>query len=129
MGEGNVHSKLIIHLAQILIDPRRHKRKSLSAALAHNHETQVLEVRRQVVGGAREVEHNTPVAPLAEADELVVLADDLGCAAREVKGKGGLVGAEVVDVEDEFLRKVFGVAPDDPADAGVDEAVLVTTRC
>jgi hypothetical protein len=39
-----------------------------------------------------------------------------------------LVGAEVVDVEDEFLRKVFGVAPDDPADAGVDEAVLVTAR-
>jgi hypothetical protein len=57
---------------------------------------------------------------------LVVLSDNLAGATREVEGEGGLVGAEVVDVEDEFLREVFGVAPDDPADAGVDEAVLVS---
>lgn len=43
----------------------------------------------------------------------------------EVEREGGLVGAQVVDVEDEFFGEVFGGAPDDPADAGVD---LVTIR-
>jgi hypothetical protein len=37
---------------------------------------------------------------LAEADQLVVLADDLRGAFGEVEREGGLVGAEVVDVED-----------------------------
>jgi hypothetical protein len=62
---------------------------------------------------------------LAEADELVVLADDLGGAFGEVEGEGGLVGAEVVDVEDEFLGEVFGGAPDDPAYTWVDESIPV----
>ena len=43
----------------------------------------------------------------------------------EVEREGGLVGAEVVDVEDEVLGQVLLAAPDAPADAGVDEAVLV----
>jgi hypothetical protein len=64
------------------------------------------------------------VAALAEADELVVLADDVGGALGEVEREGGLAGAEVVDVEDEVLGEVFVGAPDDPADAGVDEAIL-----
>jgi hypothetical protein len=33
---------------------------------------------------------------------LVVLSDDLASATGEVQREGGLVGAEVVDVEDEF---------------------------
>jgi hypothetical protein len=61
----------------------------------------------------------------AVADELVVLRDDLAGALGEVERERGLVGAEVVDVEDEFLRQVLLAAPDAPADAGVDEAVLV----
>lgn len=36
-----------------------------------------------------------------------------------------MVGPEVVNVEDEFLGEELRVTPDDPADAGVDEAVLV----
>jgi hypothetical protein len=60
----------------------------------------------------------------AEANELVVLANDLGCAFGEVEGEGGLVGAEVIDVEDELLRKVFRGSPDDPADTWVDETIL-----
>ena len=54
---------------------------------------------------------------------MIVLADDLGGALGEVEGEGSLIGAEVVDVEDEFFGEVFGGAPDDPADAGVDEAL------
>ena len=36
-----------------------------------------------------------------------------------------MVGAEVVDVEDEFFGKVFRRAPDDPTYAGVDKSVSV----
>jgi hypothetical protein len=57
---------------------------------------------------------------------LVVLADDLGSAFGKVEGEGGLVGAQVVDVEDEFFGEVFGGAPDDPAYTWVDEAVPVS---
>jgi hypothetical protein len=46
--------------------------------------------------------HDAAVASLAETDQLVVLGDDLTGASREVQREGGLVGAEVVDVEDEF---------------------------
>jgi hypothetical protein len=60
---------------------------------------------------------------LSEADQLVVLADDLGRAFGEVESEGGLVGAEVVDVEDKFFGEVFGGAPDDPAYTGINEAV------
>jgi hypothetical protein len=84
----------------------------------------VLEDFGEVVGGAGQVAHDGLVALFAEADELVVLADDLGGALGEVERKGGLLGAEIVDVEDEVLGEVFVRAPDDPADAGVDEAVL-----
>jgi len=45
----------------------------------------------------------------------------------EVEGEGGLVGAEVVDVEDELLRQVLLGPPDAPPDAGVDQAILVPT--
>ena len=56
----------------------------------------------EVVGGAGEVLHDAAVAGLAETDQLVVLGDDLTSASREVQREGRLVGAEVVDVEDEF---------------------------
>ena len=58
--------------------------------------------RGEVVGGTSEVDHDAAVAGLAETDQLVVLGDDLTSASREVQREGRLVGAEVVDVEDEF---------------------------
>ena len=59
----------------------------------------------------------------SQADQLVVLADDLGGSLGEIEREGGLVGAEVVDVEDEFFGQEFGSAPDDPAYAGVDKSI------
>jgi hypothetical protein len=41
---------------------------------------------------------------LAESDQLVVLADDLRGATREVERERCLVSTEIVDVEDELLR-------------------------
>jgi hypothetical protein len=63
---------------------------------------------------------------LSEADELVVLANDLGSALGKIEGEGGLVGSEIVDVEDEFFREVFRGTPDDPAYTWIDEAVPVS---
>ena len=99
--------------------------EALASGLGEDEEAQFGEGGGEVVCCAGEVEHDGAVAVFAEADHLVVLADDLGGALGEVESEGGLVGAEVVDVEDEFLGEVFGRAPDDPAHARVDEAVLV----
>ena len=60
------------------------------------------------------------IAPLTKADQLVILAYNLGGTLGEVEGEGSLVSAEVVDVEDEFLRKELGRTPDDPTDTRVD---------
>lgn len=117
--------KLIIPLPQLRIETERHEWQTTALAIAHYQETHIFEGGGEHVGHAGEVEHDGAVSVFAEADELVVLADDLGGALGEVEGEGSLVGTEVVDVEDEFLGEELGVTPDDPADAGVDEAVLV----
>ena len=57
---------------------------------------------------------------LSETDHLIILADNLGCTFRKVQSERRLVGAKIVDVEDQFFGKVFGRAPHDPADTGVD---------
>ena len=71
---------------------------------------------------------DSPVAVEAEAEEVVVLRDDLGAGPREVQREGRHVVAEVVDPEDQVLGQRLRVAPDDPADARVDEPVLVARR-
>jgi len=50
----------------------------------------------------------------------------LGGAFGEVEGEGGLVCAEVVDVEDQLLGEVFWGSPDDPTYTWVDEAVPIS---
>jgi hypothetical protein len=116
----DLHSELIILLSEIFVDPRSNERQTLSASLAHNHKAHFLQIRAQVVRRARQIQHNTSVSTLTQTNELVVLSDDLTRATTEVKRERRLVGAQVVDVEDEFLRQVFGVAPHNPADTGVD---------
>lgn len=64
------------------------------------------------------------VAGFAESDELIVLPNDLGRALGEVEREGSLLGAEVVDVENQVFGEVFGRAPDHPAHAGVYETIL-----
>lgn len=117
--------KLIVPLLLGRIKTKRHERQTTALAITHDQESHIFDCGSEQVRNAGEVEHDSAVSVLAEADELVVLADDLGGALGEVEGERGLVGAEVVDVEDEFLGEELGVTPDDPADTGVDEAVLV----
>ena len=57
------------------------------------------------------------VALFAEAQEVVVLADDFAAGPREVEREGGHVAAEVVDVEDQLFGKIVLLAPQRPANA------------
>lgn len=102
-----------------------YKWEAFAMLLGHDDEAELFEDVGEVVCGSGQIGHDGAVAVLAEADELVVLADDLGGTFGEVEGEGGLVGTEVVDVEDELLGEVFGSTPDNPADSWVDESVPV----
>jgi hypothetical protein len=42
-----------------------------------------------------------------KTNELVVLANDLRGALREVESEGRLLGTKIIDVEDKFLWKIF----------------------
>lgn len=46
----------------------------------------------------------------------------------EVESEGGLIGAEVIDVEDELFGEVGLAPPDDPPNSGVDEPVFVSAH-
>ena len=55
------------------------------------------------------------VAFAAQAQEVVVLRDDLATGAGEVQREGRHVAAEIVDVEDQLFGQVFLRGPDRPS--------------
>ena len=63
---------------------------------------------------------------MPEPGEVVVLGQHHRRAGGEVQREGGVPLAEVVLIEDEILREVGPLAEDQPADARVDKAELVT---
>lgn len=111
-----VEMRLLLFL---IVEAESHERKAFSAALAHDDEPKVGKASSKIVSRSGQVGHNELIAMFSEANQLVILANDLGGAFGKVKGKGGLIGPEVVDVEDEFLGEVFGRAPDTPSHAGI----------
>ena len=116
-----VSNRKFIEVVFVLgIQPKGHKRQPLTTFLAHDQEPEVLEGGSKVVRCTGKVEHDGAIAVLAKTNHLVVLTNNLGGAFGEVEGERGLVGTKVVDVEDEFCRKVFRRPPDDPTDTGVD---------
>lgn len=119
------NSKLIEQVAIIGVKTECNQRKTLTTSFGHEQEAHLLDGGSQVVGGLCQVEHDGAVARLAETDQLVVLAQDLGSAAGEVQGQRSLVSTQVVDVEDQFCGKELGITPDAPADTGVDETIFV----
>ena len=116
VGDG----KFIEVVVVLGIQPKCHKGQALTPFLAHDQETEVFKGRSKVVRCTSKVEHDGAIAVLAKTDHLVILADNLRSAFREVEGEGCLLGAKVVDVEDQFFGKVFRRAPDHPANTRVD---------
>ena len=70
--------------------------------------------------GSYNLLHDRAVTVLSKTNELVVLADDVGCSLGEVESEGSLVSTEVVDVENEFLWQELWITPDNPSDTRVD---------
>lgn len=68
-------------------EAERYEGKTISRALGHDDEALLLEVVAKVVGCASKVAHDGPVALLAETNQLVVLANDLGGTLGEVQSK------------------------------------------
>ena len=63
--------------------------------------------------------------PIAQAQEVVVLRDDLPGRAGEVDLEDRHVAAQVVDVEYQVVGELLAISPDDPADAQRSQPELV----
>ena len=112
--------EFVIVVLLLRVQSKRHERQPFPTSLRHEDEAELLQAGGEVVGCTGQIEHDGAVAVFAKTDHLVVLADNLGGALGEVEGETGLVGAEIVDIEDKFFRQILGGAPDDPANAGVN---------
>ncbi len=110
----------IIVMVVFWVEAECYERQALASLLAHDQKSKLFKVGSEVVGGTGKIHHDRSIAVLTETDHLVVLANDLGSALGEIEGERGLVSTEIVDVEDKFFGKVFGRAPDDPADTRID---------
>ena len=114
------NGKFIEVMIVLGVQPKGHEWQSFPPFLAHDQKSKLLECGSKVVGCTGEIEHDGTIAVLAKTNHLVVLTNYLGGAFGEVEGERGLVGPKVVDIEDQFFRKVFGRTPDDPADTGIN---------
>lgn len=72
---------------------------------------------------------DAPVSLITQAEEVVVLNDDLPGRAGEVDLEHRHVAAQVVDVEHQIVGEFLAVPPDDPADAKRGEPELCAPRC
>ena len=50
------------------------------------------------------------------------------CTFGEIESESGLVGAKIVDMEDEFFRQVFLVPPDNPTNSSINKPILMATH-
>lgn len=125
LSELMCDGELVEFVTVIGVKTEGNERKTVATSLRHELEAHLLNRGSQIVSGFGQVEHDGAVAVLAQADQLVVLAQNLGSTSREVESKRSLISTEVVDVEDQLGREVLGVAPDAPTNTGVDETVLV----
>ena len=87
--------------------------------------TRLFECFAQQPGVSETILHDASKAFEAEVDQVVVLGDDLSAGTGEVERVGFFGAAEVVELEDEVFGEIGLVAPNDPADAGIDEAEFV----
>ena len=107
--------ELIELMSMLRVETEGHKWQTLALSLGHEQEAHLLHRSSQIVCRPGQVEHDAAISLLAEANQLIVLADDLTSSTREVESEGGLIGAKVVDIEDQLLRQELWVTPDDPS--------------
>ena len=79
----------------------------------------------QVAAYAHRVGLYCLVALESETDELIVLAENLGCRTREVEADLTDFGTEIVDRETHVGGQILLVAPNHPSEARINEAELM----
>ena len=107
------------------LEPERHQRELLEVLADHLEATALAEVGREHTCVRLHLLHHVGVALAPEPDEVVVLRQHHRGTRGEVQRERRVGLAEVVLVEDQVLGEVGLLAEDQPADARVDEAVLV----
>src|SRR5579859_566673 len=117
--------ELIKVMAIVRIEAECNDREPEAAALAQDNETQESKLGRKVICGSGQVEHNASVSALSQTKKLIVLSNNLTGTFAKVQCERRLVGAKVIDVEDEFLWQEFRRSPEDPPDARIDQTILV----
>jgi len=85
-------SEFVVMLVELCIKAERYEWETLAVFLGHDDKAELLKGVGEIVSRTGEVSHDGTVSVLSETDELVVLANDLGCSFGEVEGKGSLVG-------------------------------------
>lgn len=119
------------YLDLLLVEPNRrlssrHNAVSGPVNVAQDHEqAALLEGTAQQTGILQILEGDVPVTLEPEVHEVEVLRDDRVRWTREVERERVLDRPEVVQLEDEVLRKVSLVPPDDPADTDVGKTEFV----
>jgi hypothetical protein len=78
------HGELVVVFVFRRVQSECDEGKSLATSFTHDQEAHVFETATQVIRRAGKVRHDASVPALAEADELVVLPDDLRRAFGEV---------------------------------------------
>src|ERR1700722_7617060 len=66
---------------------------------------------REILSDCRALRLNFAITLLAEAQKIVVLADNFSSGPRKVERKGRHISAEIVDVEDQLFRQIVLLAP------------------
>lgn len=84
-------SEFVEMLIRSFVETESDERKTCAALLRHDDEAELFKGVGEVVGGAGQVRHDAAIAVLTEADQLVILANDLGRALGEIEGEGGLI--------------------------------------
>jgi len=101
------NGKLIISVMIIRVQAECNQWQSLSTSLRHDDKAELLQIGRKVIRSSGKIRHDGSVTTLSETDQLIVLADDLRSTLREVERERGLLSAQVIDVENQFLGKEF----------------------
>src|SRR5210317_285092 len=102
-----------------------HRRDTAAAVVDNLEDAELLDFVGEILGRVVAGLVDLAVSFNTQAQEIVILGNDLSAGAGEVQGEGRHVAAQVVDPEDQVVGQVFLVAEDAPADTERGQSELV----
>lgn len=70
--------------------------------------------------------HYFSITTETQADQVIILANDLHSRTREVQGEGLLGATEVVQLEDEVFRQIRTITPNGPSKPCINQAKFMS---